>query len=319
MGQNTSYQQGIRLFFSIDLTQSTMFKTNDLVDASTRNDIATKWPQIFQLFFSQILRTFIQRVEEVESRFLTKFGRIKISFWKILGDEIFFYSSKITSEEHAIILSHIFVELIEEYDKMLIKNYEMGIRGTIWTAGFPLRNKEIYIDPSNAPFFWINDLEKVNERVGAIWASPNLRTDYIGPDIDLGFVISEVSEPRRVIIALDLAILISRVESVLDFEIRVFHLGWKSFKAIHSSTPYPIIWIDTLKKGAKPVARTSFEQYGKFSKNYLNLNGIISKKRLLKLNLRHFDKTKEYRLEEPYIATDELPFAHDEKWKNQNT
>ncbi|MBV9858957.1 MAG: hypothetical protein JO038_02470, partial [Alphaproteobacteria bacterium] len=65
-------------------------------------------------------------------------------------------------------------------------------------------------------------------------------TDFIGPDIDLGFRISKFACPSAVTVSLDLAEVVLRAENreLLD----IFEVGRAELKGVLYGRPYPALW-----------------------------------------------------------------------------
>lgn len=100
------------------------------------------------------------------------------------------------------------------------RKHGLQIKGTGFTAGFPIENKELVL--------------------------PDSAIDFIGPDIDIGFRIAKASRPGRMAVSMDLSDILAQSE---DLEPFAFHwVGWDVFKGVFSDRPYPIIWITTTQE-----------------------------------------------------------------------
>ena len=314
-------RQGIRLFFSADLAGSTALKNVEQENAVQK--LATHWPIIFQQFFSEITDGFIKAADEAKSQYKQEAYPCNIHLWRMVGDEILFYSSPVSKYEHVQILCHAFVKTVEIYDKAF-KQKGLGVKGTIWSAGFPIRNKLIRIDPKVAPYFWIDDLSDDptldTNKKNAIWHSEQVQADFLGPEIDLGFRLTSCTRPGRTVISLDTAVFIAKASIIEKCQTRSFHVGWKVLKGVFGEKPYPIIWIDTLKHNNPPKSRTSYEESeSDFSKSYLSGKRLLSREKLLDLNECYFEDTKQYRLRVPYLRSTDatVPQGHKDIYKEK--
>jgi hypothetical protein len=331
MTTKTSHKQGIRLFFSADLTGSTAYKGKDQNFLEKDGSIyEPKWPIVFRQFFSEIADGFTSKARDnSEKSFRNNYGCMPF-LWRILGDEILFYSSTLRTYADAVLLINAFISIIEKYD-LRYKEEGLGVKGTIWSAGFPIRNKLIRVDTQVAPYFWIDDLNFKIDNINsshdgyAVWSSERIATDFLGPEIDLGFRLTKLTLPGRVIISLDAAIFIAKASLVDGVNVRLFHVGWQRLKGVFGDVPYPVIWCDSFKENEKTRSRTSYEEAeSDFSEKYLDasLKYRISKENLLILNNEHYKDTKAFRLKEPYLDPNSdvgtMPLDHRNIWNTKN-
>jgi len=318
--QKVSYMQGVRLFFSIDLVGSTDLKNReDPILNDKKNFI--KWPLIYQRFFSEVAESFMTKSRDLINNNCEDKSGCEVRIWKTNGDEILFYTSNIYPGEKASLLCNCFCDVIENYDKEYYQQDGLGVKGTIWSAGFPIRNKQIIIDPQNQPYFRVFDLNSGN--FSSLMLGNSAFTDFLGPEIDLGFRLAAKAVPRRVIISLDVAVIIAHSKLDENNRVRFFHVGWETLKGVYGNVPYPIILIDILEEKKLPNPRSTFEAANKdlYSK-FLNLAGLLSRKDIINLNTMHYNDTKKYRLERPYLSPEEMQTQkHLKEWddfvKNQ--
>lgn len=313
----TSHLQGIRLFFSIDLVGSTDFKGKAQREAFLANKADTGWPQIFGSFYRDVSQAFVSKAHDLEKKFAEEGVPCKIVLWKPIGDELTFYSSQIPSEHHVAIFCHAFSRIIERFDREYREEHKLGVKGTVWSAGFPHRNKMVRFDPRLPPYFGVIHISE-DEFGDSLLIGPTCTFDFLGPDIDLGFRLCHESVPGRVLVSLEVAVLLALSPYSPSYLVRLFHVGWSRLKGVHGGTPYPIIWIDTHELHVKPTPRSAFEEADNpYSQKYLSGSGFLHKEQMLDLNRLHYRDTSEYRLERPYLnpARDSVPSSHDQKWR----
>lgn len=78
-----------------------------------------------------------------------------------------------------------------------------------------------------------------------------LTKDYIGPAIDTGFRLAQLSTPRRLVVSVELALMLVHAvrtqpaDDEYGYEkVRFFFDGRHSFKGVFGGLPYPVFWID---------------------------------------------------------------------------
>lgn len=212
-----SWDCQLRLFLSVDIAGSTKYK-----NSRTDQDVYPPfWKDLFSSLYQDFYPLLIERINEGR-----KDNSIaeRIESWKTIGDEVVF-SIKIENETDVYDIISGFLAALREFDNEIMLNYPVRIKGSAWTAGFPIRNSIVL------PFG-----RDIN--------------DYIGPDIDIGFRLGHYSKPSRTVISLDLADILSRERTPgsLNFD----HVGWTVLKGVFDDQPYPVIWINDGKHGIIP-------------------------------------------------------------------
>lgn len=204
----------LRLFASADLVGSTEFK-----HANSENP--EKWSATFQQFFEE----FPVEVEDAYQRIRLPCPPCPpLTPWKFSGDEILF--SAVISD-HREVVTHLaaFKDAVKSFPmKWIEKGVALTLKASCWTAGFPVKNMELFI------------------RSGA----SSIR-DYIGPSIDLGFRITKFADTRRFVLSADLAFL--ALESITsnrckDGALHIFLERREPLKGVIGNQPYPILWLD---------------------------------------------------------------------------
>lgn len=189
-----------RVFFSVDLHKSTDYKRKILDKDS--EEIAI-WAFTFESFF-----------EDFSQRFFSEFEKSTIkkpSIWKCLGDEIIFYV-EITDSKDVYTYVTFLKNAIRGYNSISNK---LQCQGTVWGAGFPIRNREIQIPSTDKGF--------------------SKKRDFIGIDMDLGFRLSKYAKPDYLIISLPVAYILS-----LHCWDSLRFYNKTDIKGIH--TEYPVFW-----------------------------------------------------------------------------
>ena len=167
-----------RLFLSVDLENSTRFKQESF---NVSNEYP-EWAEFFQSFYFEFNEHLCKQLSSAKKI-------PKPSVWKCLGDEII-YVVEIKDSTNVKIYVECFSNAIVKYNEVastIGKPKNCKCQGTIWGAGFPVRNREVEIPTT---------LKKSND---------NPSYDFIGFDMDLGFRISKFSGPERLIISMPIA------------------------------------------------------------------------------------------------------------------
>lgn len=190
----------VYIFFSADLIGSTRKKQN-----AQGGLCISSWVSNAVLFYTS---------------FEDEFVGDGVQLWKYNGDEILFYA-KITSWSEA--LKHVkkFRDVIEKNNNSSENKYP--VKGTIWTAGFPIRN-----------FILRQPVVK------------NSLIDFIGPDIDLGFRIASLANRERIAISPELALgLLNETSNSRDIDWHFY--GRKDLKGIVEDGGIPVVFISSTK------------------------------------------------------------------------
>lgn len=231
-------------------------------------------------------------------------------FWKTVGDEVLFW--KELQSEHQIWLTlSAWMEAVAKSREWL-KRHGLDVKSTAWTAGFPVFNRVIanpqFIDTAEIaknqtiekrpgepePLYNPAQVEFLESKktdllvANAILVDVYYKTkrygqyiDFIGPNIDLGFRISNHSSTRRMTISTDLAYLMAKsgtsrylirfdpVFEALDIEGRLenigrlceasegdtltmhfgklslYYSGMTKLKGVLGEVDYPRFWVNT--------------------------------------------------------------------------
>jgi hypothetical protein len=214
------YQWKLILFFSADIVGSTEYKP--------KND---DWRDVFQSFYNDFPAT----VRDQYQDYLEKSdSKETFQVWKYLGDEVLLYV-EVISPEQALEAIGAFASALGLYAKILKQKSEksrkrLGLKGTTWTAGFPVMNKLFF--------------EKVNRSGASVNRSG--AKDFIGPGIDLGFRLTKFSSEEKLIISVDVAYLLLEAKKENNYnDFYDFHCdGESELKGVNEGKPYPVIWLN---------------------------------------------------------------------------
>lgn len=228
--EGTSEYDGIYLFFSFDLVNSTKFKSR----------YKTKWPIVFDKFYSHITKEMIEKVK----------GSV---VWKYIGDEVLFYK-KVTCEED------LFIHLSEILN--ITRNVMKKINGRVnETLGNLFIKTSVWI--ADAKFIQFSDIPDsiVDESENLIRfnSTNNIENrdniysniDFIGTDIDSGFRVSKFAEKNKIIICAKLACCLYKLyknrdpmenalKNCVEKHLRI--VGYEKLKGIWDDRYYPIVW-----------------------------------------------------------------------------
>ncbi|MFI3173173.1 MAG: hypothetical protein R3Y58_12530 [Eubacteriales bacterium] len=206
---NVEEMQSVMLFFSYDVVNSTTYKANN----------KGRWSVAVGQILRHIISTFAN----------SPVGGYR--FWKTLGDEIIFMK-----EVHRV--SDIFLSVEEIYEQLTILNSEidkgmlcdkkaselLAIKGTAWLAEITTTDPEIddiFVE------YQINDNRK--------------QTEYIGPNIDIGFRLADYSMHNRLVISFNLAYILLDYQRVHQSDVNsVVYITSKILKGVWNGEPHPI-------------------------------------------------------------------------------
>jgi class 3 adenylate cyclase len=207
-----STRTGLRIFLSADLAGSTAFK-----QASE----AEEWQKFFLQFYRQL-------PAYVEKRKTTFSYAAKLVLWKTVGDEIVF-SMELTSHNEAPACVAAFRLAVAEYRREVVESFKstdkrfqtgVDIKCAGWTAGFPVGNLVVQL--------------------------PGNQIDYIGPGMDIGFRLVKEASPRRMLLSVELAFLLT-LQSRTQTSPGIYIDGGMQLKGVAKGRPYPCLWLDNFR------------------------------------------------------------------------
>jgi len=205
------------LFMSVDLAGSTAFKSKSVHGA------VQPWLPVFVEFFREFpaqLRHFYTQLQDQPADLKPPAPRL----WKAIGDELVF-AAEISHHGEIPVHLRFFRETVRAYrERLRREEKKLDLKATAWVAGVPVFNSVILL-PGNQ-------------------SDGSLIEDYIGPSIDAGFRLAKLATPRRLILSVELAWVLARMQGtfVKDFD---FHYdGGEELKGVLGGYPYPVIWTD---------------------------------------------------------------------------
>ncbi len=215
-------ESGIYLFFSFDLVNSTQFKLL----------YATRWPLVIMWFYDLA-------ISQLNSRLALP------QVWKFIGDEVLFFTKLQTKADLFKALpaahdaSHAVTEIL--HNRFPETRELLAVKSTVWLARadtLPPRDiEEVRVD--GAPCTARNIV------VDGPMTSRLNHTDFLGPDIDIGFRISRHSLRSRTVVGADLAWLLYRFRgenSKIESQLRI--VSYEVLKGVWAGRYYPIIWYE---------------------------------------------------------------------------
>ena len=197
---------GLRLFLSADLAGSTAFKQSGKLD---------EWQKYFREFYRQLPALLRQKL--VGGRF----KGIELPVWKLIGDEIVF-SAPLSRWDQSHRCVAAFRAAVVEFRQRTIAATDgrLDVKCAGWTAGFPVGNI-------------------------CVESPADLPPDYIGPGMDIGFRLVKAAVPRRMLLSVELAWLLSLPRS--DPTATFFVSGGMELKGVAKGRSYPSIWLDNFR------------------------------------------------------------------------
>lgn len=229
---DSRYFDGVYLFFSFDLVNSTVFKSQ----------YTEKWQTVFTRFY-----------ELIYMKLNTHYRNISI--WKYIGDEVLLYL-KISNIEEVYTAPINALKIIEEVTKTLYENEEdtrdkLFIKATLWIAKINL------LEQANTKKNQENSYKNIAFSSGDLphWMDLQ-RIDFLGPDIDLGFRLSQYTQKKQLLISAEIAFILNRKNGEVskygrDEEYRYKPnecckiIALKNLKGIWDDRAYPIIWFNS--------------------------------------------------------------------------
>lgn len=254
----------LRLFLSVDIQGSTAFKYSPIERSA--------WLSVILRFYTEFPRIFFRHFDRLEQDIKSGgYGEALSSglgsppfLWKSIGDELVFVK-EISHPIEAVETLRAFQQTILDFQKVIVSISEglLDLKGSSWTAGFPIINMEFpIVDYRDNPTLESQEFsisEETDEHVKSrlhifSYEQGHSHTDFIGPSIDIGFRLGKWSTPRQFVISVDLAYLLCECLVQLDKADRlelIYDEGEK-LKGVLRDSVYPKIWVDmTRGKGQK--------------------------------------------------------------------
>ncbi len=261
--------EGICLFFSFDIVNSTMYKSRE------RN-----WIIVIETLLNMIRDSVIGENGDPEIP--------DVRLWRTLGDEIVF-----VVDVNSIIELESYVESIGTITRMIEKKLSKGsfldeLQGQHTNSiKFSIQHISEYLSVKSTAWITIinGDSERATEYNDTVkFEYQSTKKDgespieYLGQDMDMGFRLKNYTRQGRLVISSDIAYILSKREKHSKY---LHVLGYEKLKGIWDDKEYPIIWYD---KGISDSSNIgdSFKYHNiikdKFLKKYIesinNNNGV---------------------------------------------
>ena len=152
----------LRLFLSVDMVGSTLFK------ASHTGRGSAGWLDTFRTFFTHFP---LILAGQLGFEFLDEDETPAVEVWKVMGDEVIFVVEPSSASEVTTILIAL-LRTMRRYEQSRLEALPLRLKGAAWLADFAESNIEL-------------DIPELSSEDSA----PHV--DFIGPDIDLGFRLSK--------------------------------------------------------------------------------------------------------------------------------
>lgn len=225
----------LRLFLSVDLVGSTSYKQS-----------RQSWsPEILSFYrnFDYALQAQYRAFSEGHKTALPA-----PEFWKSNGDELL-YVCELQNLSHAHALIHLWLAALNDYRAMgSHADKAMDVKSTAWIGLFPAPNAEIFFRRGAAPpASDAGDPVLAQADIRDEWyANPNnpaITRDFVGPSMDTGFRLTSWATPRRMIVSVDLAFVLTGAYTRGVGPLRLHFSGKDKLKGVIGNQPYPTIWI----------------------------------------------------------------------------
>lgn len=290
----------LKLFLSADIIGSTAYKQPFTSSGPGRTrklpEENVRWVKVIQGYYRQAERSFLGDWTRLAATVGT--GRSSPCgaaprLWKTIGDEVVFWK-EITGDLEIWLTLICWMRMVQQIrDEFEKEAPGLDVKCSVWTAGFPVRNKAVALtlDPDNP-----SELAALNAYYSEKEGSDTRRSigsvDFIGPGIDVGFRLGGFASSKKMPISLDVAYLLScTCKSFENFEdglsrkgislvewfpkntgqfapnlegknvpcrLAVYFSGTEELKGVLGGIRYPKFWISTIKSESLDAAKDAF-------------------------------------------------------------
>lgn len=226
---------GVYIFLSFDIVNSTAYKS-----------LNPYWTDTFSLFREYVSKVMEECFKEKQNNSETEknFCDLKFHLWKNLGDEVvFMFPNPKISELYKLpdtswkVLDKICKSLETPTKNSSVK---VSVKATLWLAEINkkenYRNKKEEVEPP---------LLERNINI-ALKDYEHNSIDFLGPDIDAGFRLSQYASHNKLTIDARLAWILFKLISENQYhnslETNAKIVAFKVLKGVWNEKPYPIIW-----------------------------------------------------------------------------
>ncbi|WP_394897198.1 NUDIX hydrolase [Clostridium paraputrificum] len=195
---------GIYMFFSFDLENSTRFKCL----------FPSSWSKLLITFYDSIKRIFKCNMEKEKIKYKNDNieKELQLNVWKLIGDEILFYKKVNDPRELFYNIKAIYYTMDNFYDELCnsdnfcdnrknIIKPNIDVKASVWIA------KCTANESGKDNYIYLNALSN-NQDSSMILGQDFKQMDFLGPDIDEGFRIGKYCSRKKVTISAKLAYII---------------------------------------------------------------------------------------------------------------
>ena len=253
----------LRLFLSVDLVGSTAFKqANQRAfksdEKANEGSGVEPWFSPIAQFYKEIERLFAREWQLYTDGLASRIGwptGPAPELWKSAGDELLYVKS-MGDHREAVACIMCWMRTIGEYRVELKKKYPtLDLKCTAWIAGFPITNTEVVFAKRVGTEYFSDDADPLYINLDLLHryhdnpSDHTLTKDYIGPSIDAGFRLCELSSARKFVVSVDLALMIvhairARPPGAEEINVILHYQGRIGLKGVLGGHPYPVFWID---------------------------------------------------------------------------
>lgn len=269
------YRPRAKLFLSVDIVGSTALKQRQMSRESR-----PEWPAVISAFYGTSRSAIDGAWDEAERACEEEKADKELllgpspKFWKTIGDEVIFWKD-VTLETQVWMTIACWMRVIKDL-RDWIADYRdpaikaLDVKGTIWLASFPIRNRVIVAHEVGT-----EEYRRTIEYLYGDGVEINASSfDFIGAGIDIGFRVSQFSTSQRMSIDLGTALLMAKSQGrindragtlnwsallpsqtgrVVDLDnknkiverLGVFYDGSSTLKGVLGGMEYPRFWIDS--------------------------------------------------------------------------
>ncbi|SEH15046.1 hypothetical protein SAMN05428974_1338 [Sphingopyxis sp. YR583] len=275
----------LRIFLSADVVGSTALKQPVFLE--TQID----WLEIMQRFYGEMVDAMETGWEQLKSDLDEELHDVFLGpppqFWKTVGDEVLYYKDLTDSRQITLTILcwkralGLVRTYFEKQNKGLLQEVglTLDLKSTIWTAGFPRRNKTI-VSPAGLSRQlrggnYSDAFRRAQSRALSQQkrdANARVEFDFIGPGIDIGFRLANFATEQKMVISLDVAYILAlrgtnilrrHMKTISVDPIPIHYDGRVLLKGVFGQRKYPLFWIDNSPAGsfeaAEVAARTPIQ------------------------------------------------------------
>ncbi|MBD3760328.1 hypothetical protein O4H52_04155 [Sphingomonadaceae bacterium G21617-S1] len=254
----------LKLFLSADIVGSTALKQPFDLDKPDDADSFRLWSSTIKNFYVEMTKAFLReqwdqrKVDVAKALYLDDREAASAKhllgpppvIWKTIGDEIIFTKDLTDDLQIWIVLEAWLAATTRVRNSLRTLGVGRGavldLKSTAWLAGFPVRNHTVY-GPSTG---------EDSSRAGNV--------DYIGPAIDIGFRLCQLSTAQRFHLSVDVVYFLSSTTAFSSYDdglrryllarpgrveeqfgtIQVYFGGTEYLRGVMGGTHYPKFWLD---------------------------------------------------------------------------